>query len=141
MDLKRNQITVGELLDHPGARAVFQRRFPMLMKHPMLGAARTITLEQILSVAQAYVPQKKIDETLSELRRAEMQNGRARHLAAPALLYAGRRRGRRAYQRRELGSPVRRRSRAVRSVSSAVASTAGGNAHSGIRAASQAAAG
>ena len=47
MDLKRNQITVGELLDHPGARAVFQRRFPMLMKHPMLGAARTITLEQI----------------------------------------------------------------------------------------------
>ena len=67
MDLKRNQITVGELLDHPGARAVFQRRFPMLMKHPMLGAARTITLEQILSVAQAYVPQKKIDETLSEL--------------------------------------------------------------------------
>lgn len=45
MDLKRNQITVGELLDHPGARAVFQRRFPMLMKHPMLGAARTITLE------------------------------------------------------------------------------------------------
>ena len=51
MDLKRNQITVGELLDHPGARAVFQRRFPMLMKHPMLGAARTITLEQILSVA------------------------------------------------------------------------------------------
>ena len=42
----------------------------MLMKPPMLGAARTITLEQILSVAQAYVPQKKIDETLSELRRA-----------------------------------------------------------------------
>ena len=70
MDLKRNQITVGELLDLPGARAVFQRRFPMLMKHPMLGAARTITLEQILSVAQAYVSQKKIDETLSELRRA-----------------------------------------------------------------------
>ena len=70
MDLKRNQITVGALLDPPGARAVVQRRVPRLMKHPMLGAARTITLEQILSVAQAYVPQKKIDETLSELRRA-----------------------------------------------------------------------
>ena len=38
MDLKRNQITVGELLDHPGARAVFQRRFPMLMKHPHAGS-------------------------------------------------------------------------------------------------------
>ena len=70
MDLKNNKVTVGELLDHPGARAVFQRRVPMLMKHPLIGAARSITLEQILSVAQAYVPQKKIDETLSDLRRA-----------------------------------------------------------------------
>lgn len=70
MELKRNQITVGELLDHPGSRAVLQRRFPMLFKHPILGAARSITLEQILSVAQAYVSQKKIDETLNELKRA-----------------------------------------------------------------------
>ena len=70
MDLQHNKITVGELMDHPNARSVLQRRFPMVMKHPMMGAARTITLEQILSVAQAYVPQKKIDETLNELRRA-----------------------------------------------------------------------
>lgn len=70
MNLKHNKITVGELMDHPNARSVLQRRFPMVMKHPMMGAARTITLEQILSVAQAYVPQKKIDETLNELRRA-----------------------------------------------------------------------
>ena len=70
MDLKHNKITVGELMDHPNTRAVLQRRFPMLMKHPLMGAARTITLEQILSVAPAYVPQKKIDETLNELRRA-----------------------------------------------------------------------
>ena len=70
MDLRHNKITVGELMDHPNTRAVLQRRFPMVVKHPLMGAARTITLEQILSVAQAYVPQKKIDETLNELRRA-----------------------------------------------------------------------
>lgn len=70
MDLKHNKITVGELMDHPNTWAVLQRRFPMVVKHPLMGAARTITLEQILSVAQAYVPQKKIDETLNELRRA-----------------------------------------------------------------------
>ena len=70
MDLKHNKITVGELMDHPNTRAVLQRRFPMVVKHPLMGAARTITLEQILSVTQAYVPQKKIDETLNELRRA-----------------------------------------------------------------------
>ena len=70
MDLKNNKITVGELMDHPGARAVFQKRFPMVMKHPLLGAARTFTLEQVLAFAQAYVPPKKINETLNDLRRA-----------------------------------------------------------------------
>ena len=53
-----------------GARAVLQKRFPMLMKHPVLGAARTITLEQILAVAREFVTQKKIDEALADLRRA-----------------------------------------------------------------------
>ena len=45
MDLKNNKITVGELLDSPAARAVFQRRFPMVMKHPLLGAARVRTMK------------------------------------------------------------------------------------------------
>ena len=70
MDLKNGKVTVGELMDHPGARAVLQKRFPMLMKHPMMGAARTITLEQILAVAREFAPQKKIDEALAVLRRA-----------------------------------------------------------------------
>ncbi|WP_297212150.1 hypothetical protein [uncultured Flavonifractor sp.] len=70
MDLKRNQITLGELLENPKARAVLQRRFPIVMKHPLMGAAHTITLEQILSLAREYVPQKKLDEILEELRRA-----------------------------------------------------------------------
>lgn len=70
MDLKNGRVTVGDLLDHPGAKAVLQKRFPMLMKHPMMGAARTITLEQILAVAREFVPQKKIDEALSELKKA-----------------------------------------------------------------------
>lgn len=70
MDLKQNKITVGELIEHPGAQSVLKRRFPMVMKHPLMGAARTITLEQIISVAQNYVSQKKIEETLRELRQA-----------------------------------------------------------------------
>ena len=57
-------------MDHPGARAVLPKRFPMLIKHPMMGAARTITLEQILAVAREFAPQKKIDEALADLRRA-----------------------------------------------------------------------
>lgn len=68
MNLKNNKITVGELLDYAPAKAVFQRRFPMVMRHPMLGAARTVTLEQLISMAGNYIPQKKIQETLEELK-------------------------------------------------------------------------
>ena len=67
MDLRNNKITVGELMDYAPARAVFQRRFPMVLRHPMLGAARTVTLEQIVAMAGAYIPQKTIQDTLNEL--------------------------------------------------------------------------
>lgn len=69
MDLKNNKITVGELLDYAPAKAVFQKRFPTVLRHPMVGAARTVTLEQILSVAGSYIPKKTIQDTLNELRR------------------------------------------------------------------------
>lgn len=69
MDLKRNRITVGELLEDPRSRAVLQKRFPAALKHPLMGAARTVTLEQMLAFATAYLPQKKIDEAMEELRK------------------------------------------------------------------------
>lgn len=68
MDLKNNKITVGELLNYAPAKAVFQRRFPMVMRHPMLGAAKTVTLEQVIALAGSCIPQKTIQETLNELR-------------------------------------------------------------------------
>ena len=69
MDLRQNQITVGELLQNPRARAVFQRRFGKWMKHPMVGAARSLTLEQLAEMAAVYLPQKVIQDTLRELRQ------------------------------------------------------------------------
>lgn len=69
MNLKNNKITVGELLSYAPAKAVIQKHFPMVMRHPMMGAARTMTLEQILAVAQGYVPQRKLEEALNELRK------------------------------------------------------------------------
>ena len=59
----------GELLDDPRARAVFQRRFGKWMKHPMVGAARSLTLEQLAEMAAVYLPQKVIQDTLRELRQ------------------------------------------------------------------------
>ncbi|MEL4860828.1 hypothetical protein AAEU42_06215 [Pseudoflavonifractor phocaeensis] len=69
MDLKNNKVTVGELLDYAPARAVFQKRFPMVMRHPMLGAARTVTLEQLIAFAGNYIPRNMVNETLNELKK------------------------------------------------------------------------
>ena len=69
MDLKNNRITVGELLDDPKARAVFQRRFGKWMKHPMVSASRTLTLGQLMEMAGVWLPKKAIQETWQELSR------------------------------------------------------------------------
>ena len=69
MDLKGKQITVGELLDDPRSRGVFQRRFGKWMKHPMVKASRTLTLSQLEEMAAVWLPRKTIQETLEELRR------------------------------------------------------------------------
>lgn len=69
MDLKNNKITVGELLDHPGARSVLTRRFPMVMKKPLTGAARTVTLEQLLAFVSPYLPSVVLNDTLKELKK------------------------------------------------------------------------
>lgn len=69
MDLKNNTITVRELLENPRSKAVFQRRFGKLMRHPMVGAAHSLTLAQLAEMAAVYLPKKTIDETLEELRR------------------------------------------------------------------------
>ena len=69
MDLRNQNITVGELLDNPRSRAVFQRRFGKLMQHPMVGAARSLTLKQLAEIAAVYLPRKTIQETLRELQQ------------------------------------------------------------------------
>ena len=69
MELRNRRITVGELLDNPKSRAVFQRRFGKFMKHPMVGAARSLTLAQLAEMAAVYLPQKTIQDTLAELER------------------------------------------------------------------------
>lgn len=69
MDLRNNKITVAELLDNERSRAVFQRRFGKWMKHPMIHAARSLTLEQLMEMARVYIPQKTINETWNELKQ------------------------------------------------------------------------
>ena len=69
MNLRNNQITLGELWDDPKARAVFQKRIPMLAKHPVTGAARTVTLEQLMDFMASWVPNVMINGVMQDLRR------------------------------------------------------------------------
>ena len=69
MDLKENKITLGELWDNPQSRAVFQKRIPMLAKHPVKGAARTVTLEQLRDFLNGWVPGMLINGVMQELKR------------------------------------------------------------------------
>ena len=69
MDLRNNQILVGELLDAPAAHAVFQKRFGKFLNHPMVPAARSLTLQQLIGFAQLYLPKPVIRDTLRELQQ------------------------------------------------------------------------
>ena len=70
MDLRKQKITVGELLDDPRSRSVFQRRFGHLLNSPLVQAGRSLTLEQLIALAGAKLPRRVIEETLEELKRA-----------------------------------------------------------------------
>ena len=69
MELRNNRITVGELLDDPRSRAVFQRRFGHFLRNPMVEAGRSLTLEQLAALAGTKLPRKVIEETMEELKR------------------------------------------------------------------------
>jgi len=68
MDLRNNQITIGELLAHPAARQVLARRFPQMIGRPIVAASGAMTLERAMKLAGAYVPRKALQEALEELR-------------------------------------------------------------------------
>lgn len=69
MDLRSNQITLGELWDNPRSRAVFQKRIPMLAKHPVQGAARTVTLEQLRDFISGWVPGMMVNSVMQDLKK------------------------------------------------------------------------
>lgn len=69
MDLRNNQITLGELWDNAQSRAVFQKRIPMLAKHPVQGAARTVTLEQLRDFMSGWVPGVMVNGVIKDLQK------------------------------------------------------------------------
>lgn len=69
MDLRNNQITLGELWDNPRSRSVFQRKIPMLSKHPVKGEASTMTLGQLTALLSSWVPESMIHGVVGDLKK------------------------------------------------------------------------
>ena len=69
MDLKNNQITVGELLNIPKARQILNRRFPALAASPAILVAKSWTVTQVLQFAKGKVPDKDIQAALRDLQQ------------------------------------------------------------------------
>jgi hypothetical protein len=68
MDLRNNQITVGELLENPAAKKLLEKEFPEITNPMMLGFARPMTIAKVLEFSRGQYPQDKIDKILAALR-------------------------------------------------------------------------
>ena len=55
MNLKNYQITVGEVLQNPQAKAMLQKELPMVMRHPMLPMANAIPLKDAVQAVRFSV--------------------------------------------------------------------------------------
>lgn len=69
MNLKNYNITVGEVLQNPQAKAMLQKELPMVMRHPMLPVARSIPLKDVMNYAGGYISPKKMQSILDKLSK------------------------------------------------------------------------
>lgn len=69
MDLRNQKITLGEILDYPGARALLTKKFPLVFKKQFSPVSKTVTLEQLLALVGGYLPQRMVADTIRELER------------------------------------------------------------------------
>jgi hypothetical protein len=68
MNLRNNEITIGEIIDNPAGKELAQREFPEVMNPLMLQFARNMTLAKVLELAKDRYSQEKINKVLAELQ-------------------------------------------------------------------------
>lgn len=68
MDLKNGNITIGELLNNPSAKALLAQEFPGMMRHPMMHMAGKITLNTAVGLAGDALPVAKRKEIIAKLK-------------------------------------------------------------------------
>ena len=70
MDLKGGQVTLGEILQNPQARAMIRRsRYGFLLESPLLGRFSNLPLQAALDRAGGFLPPQVIRRAVEQLRR------------------------------------------------------------------------
>ena len=67
MDLKENRITIAELTANPAVMTYLRKEHRMLSPE-LIQAAQTLTLAQLLGFANLYLPKKKVEKLMADLR-------------------------------------------------------------------------
>ncbi len=67
MNLNNMNITVGQLLANPKAKAIMAREFPTLINTPIVKLYSNMSLKQVLTYAKGKVPEDKIQCIIKEL--------------------------------------------------------------------------
>lgn len=68
MNLRNNEITVGEIILDPQAKALLKEEFPEVMNPFMLQLARKMTLASILELGKDRYPPEKMSRVLAALQ-------------------------------------------------------------------------
>lgn len=69
MDLKGGKITVKEITSNPKAMKVFEREFGEFAHHPMVLAASSMPLSQVIIIAKKHLKKDQIERLLDELEQ------------------------------------------------------------------------
>lgn len=69
MDLRNNQITVGEIMKNPQAAALFKREFPEWAGSPLIRMASGMPLSKVLKIAKKHIAEEKITTFINKLEQ------------------------------------------------------------------------
>lgn len=68
MDLRNNEITIGEILSNPNAKNVLKKYLPDYSNPILLQMARNMKLSEVLAMAQGRIDQSLIDQVIIDLK-------------------------------------------------------------------------
>ncbi len=68
MDLRNNEITLGEIMNNKDASRLIQTEFGHMLKGPLFAMAKKMSLAKIMTYADGKISKDKIEDLLLKLK-------------------------------------------------------------------------